>query len=790
MKLKYIPQLNSLRIGIILTLLMLGVIYKRPMFMEQLEARAYDIRFGVRGEQPGTDQIVVVAMDDQSIEKLGRWPWPRNYWSVFFRNIRNYQPRVIALDVVFSEPDPNLNLNFLKTIQEKYLELTAETKSQEKPAAKTQSQTEPDPFIPFLQKLEADSNTDLSLAQALGEVKNVILGWFFYEYREEAEQIGQEENERRMNLVKPFALKILQFKQGADLKLLASHIPDIQGFQVNLPIFTEKISGSGYFTFLADTVDGVYRHGNLLAGYPPFDPQKPLDFYAQNYTVFPSLSLETLRLYLDQTPAVVVDPVGVQQIKLGQYRIPVNEAGMVMINYRGGISSFKTVSFADLVDDFEKARKDPNFDPLKIFKDKIVLVGPTAVGIYDIRATPFGALPGVLLHANIIDNVLQNRALYRPSWMWGFDLIAIAILGILLSVIYPKVKPVFSGAFALALALGYLVANYYIFNNLHYSLTIVYPVSSLLVVYMGITLYHYTMEEREKRFIRNTFSVYLSPAVISDLLHNPEKLKLGGENKRLTIFFSDIAGFTSISEKLPTEQLVPLLNQYLSEMSDIVLKHRGTVDKYIGDAVMAIFGAPVDYPDHAKSACLAALEMQERLIELNKKWKAEGFPPINCRIGLNTGMVKVGNMGSTKRMDYTVIGDEVNLASRLEGANKAYGTNFMVSESTYNDAREVIEARELDLLAVVGKQKPVRVYQVLARKGQLDQKTRELVRTFEQALKLYREARFTEALELFNNCLEINPADSPSQLYRERCLTFLQNPPPRDWDGVFRLTKK
>jgi len=788
--LKYVPQLNSLRIGIILTLLMMGVIYKRPMFMEQLEARAYDIRFGVRGEEPGTDQIVVVAMDDQSIERLGRWPWPRNYWTQFFKNIIKYQPRVIALDVIFSEPDPNINLNFLKDIRTEYQKLALENQPKVQPARQPQAEPQPDPFLPFLEKLEAEANTDHSLAQALGEVRNVILGWFFYEYKEEADQIGAKENERRMSLVKPFALKILQFKNGADLKLLASHIPDIQGFQVNLPMFTEKITGSGYFTFLADPADGVYRHGNLLAGYPPFDPKKPLDFYRQNYEVYPSLSLEALRLYLDASPAVVVDPVGVQQVKVGQYRIPVNEAGMALINYRGGISCFKSCSFADVVNDFGAARKAKNFDPLKFFKDKIVLVGPTAVGIYDIRATPFGALPGVLLHANIIDNVLLNRALYRPTWMWGFDLIAIAVLGILLSVIYPRVKPIFSGALALVLALGYLMVNYYIFNNLHYSLTIIYPVSSLLVVYMGITLYHYTMEEREKRFIRSTFSVYLSPAVITDLLDNPDKLKLGGENKRLTIFFSDIAGFTSISENLPTERTVHLLNHYLTEMSDILLKHRGTVDKYIGDAVMAIFGAPVDYPDHAKSACLSSIEMHERLIELNKNWQAEGFPAINCRIGLNTGEVKVGNMGSAKRMDYTVIGDEVNLASRLEGANKAYGTKLMVSESTYNDAKDAIEARELDLLAVAGKQKPVRVYQLLARKGQLEAKTKELVKIFEQGLALYRGARFAEALELFKQCLEINPADSPSQVYRERCQTYLETPPPPDWDQVFRLTKK
>jgi adenylate cyclase len=258
----------------------------------------------------------------------------------------------------------------------------------------------------------------------------------------------------------------------------------------------------------------------------------------------------------------------------------------------------------------------------------------------------------------------------------------------------------------------------------------------------------------------------------------------------VTVFFSDIAGFTSISEKLQPEALVTLLNQYLSEMSDIVLNNRGTVDKFIGDAVMAIFGAPVDYPDHAASACVSALKMQERLLELNKKWSTDGFPPVNCRVGLNTGDVLVGNMGSSRRMDYTVMGDEVNLASRLEGANKAYGTRLMISEATYLDAKDVVEARELDLLAVVGKQKPVRVYQLLAQKGALSPEMAKLLSFYAQALSIYRQARFADALEAFQKCLAIIPDDSVTKVYIERCRTYIENPPPADWDGVWRLTKK
>jgi len=758
----------------------------RPNFLEKMEARAYDIRFAVRKEQRGTPEVVLIEMDDKSIEKLGRWPWPRTDWAQFFRNLSKYDPKVVAVDVSFSEPDQNVNLNFLKELKTKYLQEAKQFKKEQN--AQEEAAKSPDIFLPYLEQLEKEAGTDQILADALGETKNVILGWFYYLYEDEGKQVGAEENAKRMNLIKPFAIKVVKYLNGAGPSVLdnPAKVPNIQGFQVNLPMFTEKLAGSGYFTFLPDGIDDIFRHGNLVAGWPPADQLKN----PEDYVIFPSLSLEALRVYLGSDPQVIADELGIREIRIGTYRIPVDERGMILINYQGGLDSFIRYSFADIYNDFAETRKESGFDPVKTFKNKIVLVGPTALGIYDLRTTPFGSLPGVLLHANIIDNVLNNRALYRPSWMWGFDMIAIALLGLLLSLIYPRVKPIFSGSLIMILVAGYLLINYYIFNTYHISLTITYPIESVMIVYLGITLYHYTMEEREKRFIRNTFSYYLSPDVINDLLTNPDKLKLGGENKRVTIFFSDIAGFTSISEKLPTERLVPLLNEYLTEMSDIVLKNRGTVDKYIGDAVMAIFGAPMDYPDHAASAVLSALEMHERLLELNKKWKEQGLPPVNCRVGLNTGEVKVGNMGSLKRMDYTVIGDEVNLASRLEGANKAYGTRLMLSESTFNDAKDAIEARELDLLAVVGKQKPVRVYQALARKGQLDPKMMELVKLFHQGLVLYRDAKFPEALELFNQCLKIDPSDSPSQVYAQRAQTYIETPPPPDWDGVWRLTKK
>jgi len=780
--------------GIILTLIMIFVIWYRPPFMEQLEARAYDIRFKMRfrlnenKDIPGAKEIVVIAMDERSITKLGRWPWPRNDWAQFFINLDKYQPKAIVADVFFSEPDQNINVNFLKDVKEKYLRLAGESKKQEPKPDRQEESEKPDPFIPYIEGLEARANTDQALVQALAQVKNVVLGWFYFQTEDEAAQLAPGENERRRKLVEPFAIKIIQYRSGAtpfDLVMLA---PQALGFQVNLPMFTDKITGSGYISVVSDE-DGIIRSAALVSGWPPFKEDEGLEYY-KDYLLFPSLDLEAMRVYLGQSPIISVEPypLGIQEIKIGDYRIPVSEGGQMLINYLGAAQSFPTCSFYDVYSDFQD-KKDA--DPGQLFKGKLVLIGATSTGLFDLRTTPLGTMAGIYMHANIIDNILSNRALYRPTWMWGFDLIAITILGLLLSLIYPRIRPVFSAGLVIVLTAGYLAVNYYFFNKVHISLTIIYPVASILVVYIGITLYHYTMEEREKRFIRSAFGFYLAPEVITDLLSNPNKLKLGGERKRVTVFFSDLAGFTSLSEKMEPEQLVHLLNQYLTEMSEITLKNRGTIDKFEGDAIMAFFGAPVDYPDHAAAACLSAIEMQARLNELNeKKWGPEGFPQLVCRIGLNTGEVLVGNMGSARRMDYTVMGDEVNLANRLEGANKAYGTKIMISESTYLDAKDLIEARELDLIGVVGRTRPVRVYEVIAEKGRLDPRKKELITLFQQGIEFYRGQKFDQAGSLFKKCLELFPDDSPSQVYRERCQTYLESPPPPDWDGVFRLAKK
>jgi adenylate cyclase len=301
---------------------------------------------------------------------------------------------------------------------------------------------------------------------------------------------------------------------------------------------------------------------------------------------------------------------------------------------------------------------------------------------------------------------------------------------------------------------------------------------------------YYLAEMGQKALIRDAFGQYLSPKVVADLVKDPDKLALGGEEREMTAFFSDIAGFSSFSEKMTPTELVNALNDYLTEMCKIIVEYEGTVDKFEGDAIIAFWGAPSIQEDHAKLACFASIDMQKSIVEIDRRFVAEGRPKIAVRMGLNTGRMVVGNMGSAQRMDYTIMGDSVNLASRLEGANKAYGSDIMISEMTYAKVRDDVDVRELDTLRVVGKNEPIKVYQLMERKGATSAKLAALAAAFELALGHYKQRDYAQALAGFEQCVEMVPEDGPSKVYCKRCALYLENPPADDWDGVFNLTEK
>ncbi len=466
--------------------------------------------------------------------------------------------------------------------------------------------------------------------------------------------------------------------------------------------------------------------------------------------------------------------------------IPLDAQGQFLLKFRGPSRSHQRFAAANVIQSEARRRRGlaPIYAP-EAFAGKWVLVGLTAPGLMDMKACPVAAVyPGVEVHATVLDNLLQEDFLKTVSWWglwaWALILTAAVVLAVLFSpgLAATLAALVFLMALDLALAALSFWASWWADPLL--------PGVTLTLGFALATAYSYATEGRQKLYIRRMFAQYMSETVISHLLAHPEKLKLGGERRRVTLFFSDLAGFTTLSERLPPETVVGLLNDYLSAMTEIILAEEGTVDKFEGDAIMAFWGAPLDQEDQAARACRAALAQQAALSELNRRLSARGLPPLQIRMGLHTGEAIVGNLGSQKRFDYTVIGDTVNLASRLEGLNKFYGTAIMASDAAVGEAGGDLEFRELDLVAVKGREAPVRVFEALALTGELSPEMAAARTQFAQGLEQYRRGDFGGAATLFAAALEHAPGDPPSRIFLDRCQRLQIAAPPADWDTVFR----
>ena len=474
---------------------------------------------------------------------------------------------------------------------------------------------------------------------------------------------------------------------------------------------------------------------------------------------------------------------------LGNLRIPLDDRGNLLLKYRGPSRSHKRFSAANVISSEARVRHGlPPIYPPEAFAGKWVFVGLTAPGLLDLKASPMGGVyPGVEVHATLLDNLLQGDFLRTlPGWaLWAWALVLAATIAA--AVLFSPSLTVTLMA-CLLLALVHLALAVLAFWTGRWADPVL-PGLALTLSFGLATAYSYATEGRQKRYIRGMFGQYMSETVISHLLAHPEKLKLGGERRRVTLFFSDLAGFTTISERLDAETVVSLLNDYLSAMTEIILEEEGTVDKFEGDAIMALWGAPLDQEDQALRACRAALLQRDALEGLNRRFAGLKLPPLSMRIGLNTGDAIVGNLGSARRFDYTVIGDTVNLASRLEGLNKFYGTIIMASEATMAACGAGVEFRELDLVAVKGKEKPVRVFEVMALKGELSPAAASRRQAFAQGLDLYRQGNFHGAVACLSTVLETDPEDGPALTFMNRCRRFLDDPTlPRD--PVFRPDSK
>jgi adenylate cyclase len=608
---------------------------------------------------------------------------------------------------------------------------------------------------------------DRALADAIRRSPaSIVLGYFFHEKTDDAGfQIAPEEIERQLALID-------SSKYGAIIaRDPDAEIPFEQGYapESNLPELVEASDASGHFTFRQDD-DGIVRW---------------LPLVIQNgEELFPPLALQAVWVALGRPErAVHLGLYAVEGIEMGPAFIPTNEEGHLLINYLGPPKTFPHVSISDI---FAGAV------PEGALKGKIVVVGATATAAHDMRSTPFStAFPGPEIHANAIDNLLTGDFITKPGWTQVYDLAAIVALSLLVAVALSLMGAVRGLLFAAALFAGHILIARQLFVHNGIWLSIVYPLLGLAANSTVLTVYRYIREQRERQKIKGAFDHYVSPVVVEQMLQDPSKLKLGGDEKVLTVLFSDLQGFTSFSEKSTPQEVIQLLSEYYARMTEHVFERGGMLKEYVGDELMAIFGAPVEQEDHAVRSCHAALEMLAHRREMSEEWVALGRPPLIARTGVNSGRMLVGNLGSEYRLSYGVLGDQVNLGSRLEGLNKAYGTQILIGQNTADLVGDAFRLREIDMVRVVGKALPTRVYELLGTSdAALPDSLVQACRSYGAALEAYRQQRWQEAHGLFEQALAARPEDGPSLTMAERCESYRGAPPAPGWDGVFEATKK
>ncbi len=756
--------------------------------LELIETKTLDMRFRWRGKRQPSDDIVIIAVDEKTEAELGRWQSSGRRWLAKMLDILHEGgAKVVGFDLVLAEPGESAALTAVDELKARYLENIQGDEAEK--------------MLAHFKKVKYEHDYDQQLAEAIQQFGNSVLGIYFFRGKKEAAHLTDEDQETSREIIKRVKYSLIKFPPGITPQPLRS--PPTYGVEPNLPLFSEAAKSFGHFN-ASKYRDGYIRETLLVVE------------YKGNY--YPSLAMEVIRTYLNPSLAPIIYAWGkegggsIDHIQIGKIVIPTDEEGKLLINYYGEGHTFTHYPISDVV--LGKVLPET-------FKDKIVLVGFTAAIYQDLHSTAFqpGGYPGVETHATVIENILRQDFLTRPGATFFADALILLLLAIVLGFILPKTRPV-SGALTVLITLISIIGIVYsAFLFLKIWLNMIFPFIFVVFDYLAITSYKYFTEEKKKKEVKNAFKHYVSPAVVDHMLETVDQLHLGGERRQMTALFTDIRGFTSIAETIAPEDLVQFLNQYLTAMTNIVMEYEGTVDKYMGDAIMAFYGAPLEQPDHAVRACKTAVDMIARLHqfretqmydttwksstsdanlvtrlqeikELIKVWEARGLWPMNIGIGINSGEMIVGNMGSDERFDYTIMGDQVNLASRLEGTNKQYGTSIIISQFTYGlIKKDQFIVRELDSVQVKGKLQPVIIYELIGY-GTPEDQLQNLVKTFSEGLKAYKNRQWTQAIPLFQEVLRLTPDDQPSQMYIERCREYRQNPPPEQWDGTFVMKTK
>lgn len=748
--------------GLLVSLVVLGHVsgHVPIRLIDQLDNIIYDARLNLTLPGGVDPNIVILDIDEKSLAlpELGRWPWGQDKMASIVNTLFDrYQIKLLGFDSVWAEKDRGSGLEVLQRLAQNELKGVPE-------------------YNKVLEKISPRLDHEALFAQALKD-RPVVMGFYFNSAADALESGVLPDPSLPPDAFKPYDVSF----------------PKRTGFGANLPSLMASASMSGHFNPTIDA-DGVIRRVPMF-----------LEYKGQYYE---SLSMAMVRLLIgienpdhtrlgrmpDMLPGVQLLPdaeglapsaprLALEGIGLGPLQIPVDERAQLLIPYRGPPGSFRYISLADVY---------TGKVPLEDLKNKIALVGTTALGLADLRATPVSAIfPGVEVHANLIAGMISpdpTALKAMPGYLKGLELMSALVVGMALALLMAFLSPLWSLLITVGALGGFSYLNFNAWQG-----GLVLPLASLLVltlmIYVVNMAYGYLVEARSKRQFTELFGQYVPPELVDKMAEDPEKYSMEGKKEVLTVLFADVVGFTSISERLSPHELAAFINEYLTSMSMIIREEGGTLDKYIGDAIMAFWGAPVPDANHATRGVIAALRMQQGLKVLKEAFEKKGWPSIEVGVGLGSGEMTVGDMGSQVRKAYTVMGDAVNLGSRLEGITRQYGVGVLVSQETVRLAQGIV-FREIDSVRVKGKDIPIQIYEPIALESKVDASTLEQLKQWEQALAAYRAQQWDDAEALLKGLERAQPEVRLFGIYLQRVAEFRLDPPGPAWDGVKKFDSK
>ncbi|UCB54402.1 MAG: adenylate/guanylate cyclase domain-containing protein [Thiotrichales bacterium] len=727
----------GLSLGLTAAFLLHPANIQRIPLLDTLENRSYDARIRLISETGGARHVAIVAIDEKSLDVLGHWPWNRSVLADLVDELfDHYRVKSIGFDIVFAEADEHPAVDLLTDMAEGPLKNDSAFQRE---------------YSKAIEALQSDRQFANSLKN-----RKTVSGFIF--------GTGIQKGA----LPDPVASINSQS---------ASSIPFIRpdGFTANLVTIQSNADSGGFFDNPLVDADGVYRRAPMLQ--------------LRNGLLYESLALALVRSTLDYPDLELIvesapDNNGLlmlEWLKTGDLIIPVDDHAGILVPYIGPQQSFDYISAVDILD--KKL-------PVNALQGKIILFGASAPGLSDLRTTPLDAAsPGIEIHANIIQGIIDQTVLHRPGYIDAVEFLLLLVLGLVITFLLPLMRPFWALAATTLLLLLLIAANLVLWSELHLVIPVASPVLLVITLFTLHMTYGFFVEDRIKRRLTHLFGRYVPPELVNEMSRNMDEITLDGEIREMSVLFADIRHFTTFSENMDPKELTRLTNTVLTALTEVIHLNRGTIDKYMGDAVMAFWGAPLKDPRHALHALTAAVNMVQQLNELNAAFKARKWPAVSLGIGINSGEMNVGNKGSEFRLDYTIVGDAVNLGSRLEPLTRVYGVDIIAGENTRLAVPE-FKFRELDRVRVKGKDLPVVIYEPLGPENTIDHSTLQALERFHHTLENYRSCKWDEAEKELTELSQADPDRMIYRIYLDRIMHFRQQPPPENWDGTFTHTSK